>query len=263
MKRIILTGFVALCAPIAGALASNWVTVSRSDTGTLIEVDLDSIRSSGGKVKAWTRWSHNTPQEVKHSYPPKTYTSSKDLAVYNCYERSSAVIQSTSYSQSGEVVDSRSGADVPSAYSEVVPDSVGESILDAVCGNTSRRAPTPSPSYVGSGQPIQQNSSFMTAKGWKADWGSGIIAVATKNPCSLKSFLNEGFIYNLDVSLPLSRIKRKSDAWKTVAGRAVTVQGCWYSIDGPHVKVKMNRKRDSKEWEQQLNFEDGSWAELR
>lgn len=109
----------------------------------------------------------------------------------------------------------------------------------------------------------QEHAHFHASKGWKSDWGSGIVAVATKNPCPLKSFEGEGFLYNLDVSLPSSRIKQKSDAWKIIAGRAVTVQGCWYSIDGPHVKVKMNRKRDHKEWEQQLNFEDGSWTEIK
>jgi hypothetical protein len=111
--------------------------------------------------------------------------------------------------------------------------------------------------------PKQNHANFHAAKGWKSDWGSGIVAVASKTPCPLKSFADEGFLYNLDVSLPSSRIKHKGDAWKIVAGRAVTVQGCWYSIDGPHVKVKMNRRRDDKEWEQQLNFEDGSWTELK
>lgn len=266
MKRTFLIGFAALCAPIAGALASNWVTVSQSGTGATIEVDLDSIRSSGGRVKAWTRWSYTTPQEVKHSYPPKTYTSSKDLVVYNCYERSSATIQSTSYSQNGEVVDSRSVADVPSAYSEVVPDSVGESILDAVCGRKSSPQPSSTPLTGHQSSGYQAKSATprpKVTKGWKSDWGGGILAIASYSPCPSSDLKAQGYTYDLNVSIPASRVKNKSEAWKISGGRATTVQGCWYHLDGDLVHAKMHRKKDGRTWEDDMNFGDGKWTQIR
>ena len=44
------------------------------------------------------------------------------------------------------------------------------------------------------------------------------------------------------------------------SGRAQTVEGCWFKKGDGLVHAKMRRKKDGKTWEQELNFNDGSWA---
>ncbi len=125
--------FLVLCLvfPLM-AYSSDWVIIS-TGSDSVIYGDKQSIRTQGNSVKLWLKWVYDTPQEVEHTYPVKKYTSTKSLDVYNCQDRTSTTLQTVRYSEDGSVVDSQIWKDLKSAYSEIVPDTIGESILDYVC----------------------------------------------------------------------------------------------------------------------------------
>ena len=140
-------------------------------------------------------------------------------------------------------------------------------IGDASIGSTespNQVSPAKGASGLGATQNLGQSErrEGLTNAGWSADWGSGIHAQATWEACTFRDLTNEGYLYTLNVDVPVSRVKNSSEAWMASKGRAVTVKGCWYEKDGTYVHAKMKRKKDGKNWEQDLNFGDGSWTEL-
>ena len=94
---------------------------------------------------------------------------------------------------------------------------------------------------------------------WRADWGNGIYATVQTVPCELVEFASQGYIYDMSADIPLTRLKNASDAWSVNSNRAQTVKGCWFFKEGRLAHAKMKRKKDNKIWEQDLNFDDGSW----
>ncbi len=102
-------------------------------------------------------------------------------------------------------------------------------------------------------------SGISTSSRFNSDWGSGIQAFANNTPCNVIEFGAQGYRYDLSVTIPVARLKRTSDAWSVSDGRAETVKGCWSWKDGMLAQAKMQRKKDQKVWEQDLNFGDGSW----
>lgn len=135
-----LTASLVLATASTTVLSANWVEVAGNDSVSVF-VDLQSLRRSGSKVKVWEKWIYTAPMPVMNSYPPKTYQSRKDLVMYQCTERRSGALQLTEYvdNDTGEVVGTLSRVDKPSLYSEVIPDSIGEAILEFVCNITKPR----------------------------------------------------------------------------------------------------------------------------
>jgi clan AA aspartic protease (TIGR02281 family) len=95
---------------------------------------------------------------------------------------------------------------------------------------------------------------------WRSDWGHGIRATARTSDCPVDEFSAQGYAYALEVDIPQSRLKKAGDAWGVAEGRALTVRGCWFMKSDGLAHAKMRRKKDGKVWEQDLNFEDGSWT---
>lgn len=94
---------------------------------------------------------------------------------------------------------------------------------------------------------------------WQADWGNGISAIARETPCTVKQFKEQGYQFLLSVDIPAARVRKQGDAYQIAGDRAETVKGCWFRKDDGLVHAKMIRKKDGKQWEQDLNFSDGSW----
>ena len=134
---LVLLLFLSFANP---SYAANWVDAGGNDSIS-VYVDTQSLRRSGAKVKVWTKWVYAKPWEVKGSYPAKTYQSSKQLSVYHCEERTTVTLQITRYvdSETAEVADDASGADMASRYSEVAPDTIGESLLEFACQRTATK----------------------------------------------------------------------------------------------------------------------------
>ena len=94
---------------------------------------------------------------------------------------------------------------------------------------------------------------------WQSDWGNEIQATARSTPCAVNEFKDQGYQYDLSVDIPITRLRNAEDTWVIAGDRAQTVQGCWFKKEDGLAHAKMIRKKDKKVWEQDLNFDDGSW----
>jgi len=133
--------FVLLSSIAESSSAAKWFLITQTQD-IKIFIDMESLRISGPKIKVWEKWVYARPQEVLSSSPKKTYSSEKILAVYRCDERASAFLQINEYADrdgSSGIVQHFSYPDVPSLYTQIVPDSLNEHILKFICGI--KRAP--------------------------------------------------------------------------------------------------------------------------
>lgn len=120
------------------AQSSRWVEVGANDEITAY-ADTQSMRRTGAKVKIWLKWVNASPVETSTVFPKKTFLSEKTLAVYHCTDRSSTTLQVIRYANAdftGEVVESLNGQDTQSAYRDLAPETIGESILNYACKAT-------------------------------------------------------------------------------------------------------------------------------
>ena len=142
MKRIYL--LVATCLFGGGfstpILAATWVPVAGNES-MAAEVDRDSMRRTGPKVKVWVRWLYVEPAELKGVYPKLTFQSLKSLAIYNCADKTNINLQEVFYAErdGGQVVKTNVVPETATGYDEVIPDSMGEAILRFVCDETARK----------------------------------------------------------------------------------------------------------------------------
>jgi hypothetical protein len=129
MRKILILFF--LCG---NAFASDWHSISENPEIS-VSVDKQSISTSGSWRKAWVSYTYGSPLKVS-DYTTKTYQSIKNLSAFNCQDRTSASMQSVLYSGQYGNGDSVSSYVVPKNkldFSDVVPDTHGEAILNFVC----------------------------------------------------------------------------------------------------------------------------------
>lgn len=124
----------------ANLLAATWVPVA-GNASMAAEVDRDSMRRAGPKVKVWVRWLYQESTDVKDAYPKLTFQSLKSLAIYNCVDKTNINLQEVFYADrdGGEVVKTNVVPETTAGYDEVVPDSMGEAILRFACDETARK----------------------------------------------------------------------------------------------------------------------------
>ena len=129
MKQTLLILFFAfLNVP---AFASNWVDVG-GNANVHLQLDRDSIRRIGPKVKVWTTWKFTAPQT--NAGTGNVYQMARDLDVYNCDEGTTAMLQQIQYAPDGiTVTDNLVQQEARGKYQDVAPDTFGESIMKLVC----------------------------------------------------------------------------------------------------------------------------------
>jgi hypothetical protein len=135
--KVLLPVFLLISS--ATAQPSRWVEVGGNDEITAY-VDTQSLRRNGLKVKVWLKWVNASPVDTDTIYPKKKYMSAKTLNIYHCTDRTLAGIQSIRYANadaSGEVVETVSVAEARAEYTDLAPETIGESILVYVCKATS------------------------------------------------------------------------------------------------------------------------------
>ena len=124
--------------PTESLPSSRWLLVG---AGAKIKVyfDKQTIRRSGNQVRVWLMWDSTESRTTSSAYPPRTYLSEKTFAIYDCSGRASKTIQAVRYSQpdaSGEVVESQSVREAAVSFAAITPETLGESILEAVCAHS-------------------------------------------------------------------------------------------------------------------------------
>jgi hypothetical protein len=134
--KITLFIFIFLSAFAESSIADEWVYVAGSDDSK-VYVNIQSIKRTGQKVKAWTQWGYKTPQDVAGSNPKKTFLLEKSLIVFRCDKKTVAFLSTTQYAERDSpstIVSQVTHEDTPSLqYQNVPPDSLGEITLNYVC----------------------------------------------------------------------------------------------------------------------------------
>ncbi|MCA8326193.1 surface-adhesin E family protein [Burkholderia cepacia] len=123
------------------AIAASWAPIA---DGLIpqIYVDTASIRHEGKYTKGWFLSTYLEPQ--KNQAPTytatgtliKPYLSEKSLLVADCAARTSTTLQLWRYSGergTGEVVESQTVKMYPQNFTDVVPDTIGEAMLNRLC----------------------------------------------------------------------------------------------------------------------------------
>ncbi len=96
-------------------------------------------------------------------------------------------------------------------------------------------------------------------KTWTGDWGNGIIATVSSEPCQNRELVNQDYDYLMTVTIPVARLKSPDDAWRVLGDKAVTITGCWSKRDFNMIHAKLTRKKGNKTWEQDFKLDDGNW----
>jgi hypothetical protein len=130
MKKIAMLALLA-CSQ---AHSADWKIASVGDKYANF-IDTSSITKVGPYRKAWLLQENAEPRFTE-TQVPASYLSSMFLVYYDCAQKTFEMVQFLHYSAasgSGKIVDSESTGFSPSKLVDVVPGSVGESNLKAVC----------------------------------------------------------------------------------------------------------------------------------
>lgn len=122
----------ALLFATAPAFAADWTLLLNNDDVTSF-FDKQGITSANGVRKAWILSSYSKPQQLA---PYGTYQSAKFQYLYNCKDRSSAVLQVILYPDKDmrtNPIYSNSTKRDHVEFHDVAPDTIGEVQLDAIC----------------------------------------------------------------------------------------------------------------------------------
>ena len=129
MKKIIFAALLSTTA-VSPVFAANWEMVGQTGDMTIYADKNAAIRSEG-KVRMWSLSDFKTIQTQEGLKP---YLSDISLYEYDCAERKSRLLQTTSRlgnMGNGEVAESITMTNPKWRYA--VPDSIGESVLNAAC----------------------------------------------------------------------------------------------------------------------------------
>jgi hypothetical protein len=125
MKLNKLITAAALLMAAAPALAANWVYVTTNDVGSDYYYDSDTIQRSGNQVTFWQKTDHSRDKTVKER-------ESIDRYRFDCAMRTRTLLQVTNYYPDGNN-ESYTFSTYEQKENAVIPDTAGESMLEAVC----------------------------------------------------------------------------------------------------------------------------------
>ncbi|WP_157639452.1 surface-adhesin E family protein [Burkholderia ubonensis] len=135
-KKIIATLLAAGILVSPALFASDWRYLSSTEN-TTVSLDVQSVHFKGAVAKAWILSDYDPPTTLQRGYTSLSASSSKALYFFDCDSDTSAVaeyVYASGKGGNGAVVESWN---IPSSqrleFSEVVPDSIGEAMLRAVC----------------------------------------------------------------------------------------------------------------------------------
>jgi hypothetical protein len=121
----LLFGLTALSS---SAMAADWQYVDKGSDGSVLYVDNASIVRSRNRGQAWVEFDYSKVKSVRHR-------SSKELWKFNCVARTSFTASWVDYAVNGSVIRSRSPIETEYDYKPVVPDSLGETVMELVCND--------------------------------------------------------------------------------------------------------------------------------
>lgn len=133
--KVYLLVFILLSVIAESSIASDWVFVT-SNNDVKIFVDMQSFQIHEHDVKVWEKWVYYRPKEVKDSSLKNTYNLEMKLSIYHCDEGTSNLLQVDRYTDQKDsllLMESNTYPATPQFKLEIVPDSLGRTILEFVC----------------------------------------------------------------------------------------------------------------------------------
>ena len=122
---IILLVLATICP--AATHAAEWELIGEYGSGDIAYVDKTSIiRLTSAITKVWVKVVNNEPDLYRVSF-------SKELHYVNCSARTLATKQSAKYDIDGDYLRGTTVTDVLLEYDDVIPETLGETIVDYVC----------------------------------------------------------------------------------------------------------------------------------
>ena len=136
-----LAAMAAAACLASPASAATWVDLGQAE-GLSAHIDADSLRLSGGKAKAWVRWTWAQPQDLP-GWPGRSYRSEKQLHVIDCEQGTLAEAQGVRYAgpDGQEEVDSYVLPEAERTPTDVIPETLGESVFHYACSARRHAAP--------------------------------------------------------------------------------------------------------------------------
>lgn len=118
--------------------ASDWVSIGGTSTSDWY-MDKESIAPIDGKMKAWFLVDY---AEEQSNIFGKKFKSTKQLSYFDCQSQTSATVQSALFADNlgnGNTVDTYAANKKTLEYIDVMPDSIGEMALQAVCKSAPKK----------------------------------------------------------------------------------------------------------------------------
>jgi hypothetical protein len=137
---LILLGTVS--SELAQARSPTWHLVNtdgQSGRATFVDA-ANIIYRRGGRLTAWTMINYRDPQT--DTYRHSEYRSEISLETFDCIDRRSALITLTKFTADrgdGDVEDKLEFDDKDLRWNYIRPGSIGEAVLDYVCGHAPKR----------------------------------------------------------------------------------------------------------------------------
>ena len=146
-------------------LATQWVRILSTDEFVL-HLDVDSIKIQGNQRQFWLRSIYFNPQKVGNEY----LSDSKGLSSADCSSKTLKTVRAIWYNATGSVVydiDSRQSPFANFDSYEIVPGTLGDSIIELVCSrqaNSSYSSDAPLSSGLNRQQAINLVSRWLKEK---------------------------------------------------------------------------------------------------
>jgi hypothetical protein len=115
--------------------AANWVEIYPDAS---IWIDTTSVSQKGAYKKAWFKTSHTIAEDGNQFTKYKQYKETKELTYFDCKSHESLTIEIFYYMDTN-FLGSYSSPVLPSLFSEVAPDTIGEFELNLVCNKKALR----------------------------------------------------------------------------------------------------------------------------
>jgi hypothetical protein len=136
MKSTVLLAILLIVT--LSSFAQDWVYVSSGADETKWYVKSEYVKKgdydSKDNIRIWTK-KELKKTTIKKSGKNVTYTNVQELQliVADCSERKIKFVSGTVYDSQGKLIDSWSVPDYSQEWADVVPDSMGEAMLDKIC----------------------------------------------------------------------------------------------------------------------------------
>lgn len=128
---LISAGCACLLLATAPALAATWLEVTGGEKSK-VSIDINSMAPIKGYWKVWVKTDFEEYQSTQ-TYPVKKFKQVKYLQYFNCKEKTYTTTQWHAYGDDGDVVESTNSKLNAGAFTDLVPDSIGDSVFSFVC----------------------------------------------------------------------------------------------------------------------------------